>query len=81
MGKANKKEVSNNLKAKDLSVEKRVELYQAALTQFDKESIEKYGMSVGAELRITKQGIQPLLVLVDVLAQQNEKNKLNETTK
>lgn len=81
MAKAEKKKLDSadgallpaGMQAKDLSVEKRSELYQQALAKFDKEATELYGMSVGVELKYTKQGIIPIMVVVDVL-----KNKENE---
>lgn len=56
----------------DLSVEKRIELYQQALTKFDQEGTKTYGVSVGVEMKFSPQGIVPRMVLVDMLKKKDE---------
>lgn len=66
--------------AKDLSLEKRMQLYQTALKKFDDESSATYGISVSTELKITPQGIIPRMVLVDLL-KKNDGEKATPETK
>jgi len=72
--KAKQKE---ELKSKDLSVEKRNELFIKAYQEFEKEASEKYGMRIGAQLAYSQQGIVPRLVTLDLLAKNENQNKAN----
>lgn len=83
MGKAKlkEKEVGNipeGMQIKDLSPEKRSELYQVELQKFDAEMTKVYGISLSAEISYTPRGIFPRLVLVDTLTKANEQ-KANPT--
>ena len=62
------------MKASDLSVEKRMELYGQEVARFDKEMSETYGVSLGVELKFSPKGIIPTMVLVDLLSKKNVKN-------
>jgi hypothetical protein len=64
--------VPEGMKIIDLSVEKRIELYQELLKNFDAENSKVYGVSVGVEIKFAPQGIVPRMVLVDLLANKNE---------
>lgn len=83
--KEKKKEVvgviPDGMQAKDLSVEKRIELYQEVVKKFDAEMSQIYGLSIGVELNISTKGIFPKMVLVDLLANKNEGKKTNEEAK
>ena len=67
------------MQAKDLSVEKRAELYKEALEKFDKEASALYGISFTAQVKYAKQGIVPIIVFVDMLDKKDEKQ--NKPTK
>lgn len=69
------------MKVIDLSTEKRIELYQKALSEFDSEATKMYGVSISVELSYTKAGIKPIMVLVDMLKVQQNESKLKETNK
>lgn len=59
--------VQEGFKAKDLNVEKRVELADAALISFNKMVVDKFGLGLDIQLRASNKGIIPVSVWVDVL--------------
>ncbi len=78
MAKANKKEIATSseninegipsgMKASDLSVEKRVELYQKVFEKFKAETSEMFGLAIGVEIAWTPNAAVPRMVLVDLL--------------
>lgn len=74
-----KKEVPTGMSAKDLSVEKREELFQEAMQTFLNEAGETYGLTIDVQLIITRRGIVPRLVYIDLL--KNTDGKQAETKK
>ena len=60
------------MKASDLSVEKRVELFTAEFEKFNKESAETFGIRLGVELNYAPQAIVPRLTVIDLLKKKNE---------
>ena len=64
--------IPEGMKIIDLTVEKRMELYQQAVQKFDEEMSKTYGLSLGVELNFKASGITPKMVLVDLLAKKNE---------
>ena len=71
------------MKASDLSVEKRVELFTAEFEKFNKESAETFGIRLGVELNYAPQAIVPRLTVIDLLQKKNvkENNQTTETPK
>ena len=64
--------IPDGMEIKDLSVEKRIELYQKVLKDFDTEMSATFGVSLGAEIKFSPKGIVPVIVLIDLLAKKNE---------
>lgn len=85
MGKAKKVEVvkseevknvtstEQGFKAKDLSLEKRVELYSKDFESFKLEKLEQYGLMLDVEMARLPKGTFPRMVLTDP-TKTNEKN-------
>lgn len=69
--------IPEGMKIIDLTVEKRMELYQQVVQKFDEEMSKTYGLSLGVELSFSPQGIKPKMILVDLLAKKNE-SKIQE---
>ena len=70
-----KEEVSlpTGIKASDLTVEKRVELFTKEFEKFNKETSETFGIRLGVELNYAPQAIVPRLTVIDLLQKKNEK--------
>lgn len=64
--------VPEGMSARDLSVEKRIELFQEAFVKFQKESGENLGMGLGCKIAYTPQAAIPCHTAVDLLKKQNE---------
>jgi hypothetical protein len=83
MGKANKKNetvevVESNIQPKDLSIEKRCELYNKERDTALASLTEKYGLAEDIELVFNRKGIIPRVVLMDLTAKNNgEQNGQN----
>lgn len=60
------------MKASDLTVEKRVELFTKEFEKFNKESADTFGIRLGVELNYAPQAIVPRLTVIDLLAKKNE---------
>ena len=58
---------SSGIKVTDLSPEKRVELFVQSYQNFEKESIETFGVKLGVEQNYLPQAIVPKLVVIDLL--------------
>lgn len=69
------KAVVSSFQAKDLSQEKRIELYTADYEAFKKEKADQYGLMLDVELAFTPKGIVPRQVLIDLVKQQNEQGE------
>ena len=78
MAKVTKKEtvggVPAGMTSKDLSLEKRVELYSTAFEEFKAKMVEEFGLALEVELLTTPRAIVPRLTLVD-LQKKNEQNQ------
>lgn len=59
--------VLGGMSAKDLSIEKRQELFQAAYNKFEAEMKETLGLGIGCEILYTPRAAVPRLTLVDLL--------------
>ncbi len=66
--------VNTEFKAKDLSLEKRVELYSKDFEAFKKEKYEEYGLQLDVEMARLPKGTFPRMVLVDP-TKTNENNQ------
>lgn len=66
------KELPAGMQAKDLSIEKRTELFQALFDKFAKEAGEQFGLGLGAEIVWTPRAAVPRLVVVDLLKKDEE---------
>lgn len=82
MGKAVKKKeevaekvedgaVLSPFQPKDLSLEKRIELFQTEFNEWKDEMANKYGLSLDVELTGLPRAIVPRLVLVDLTKKQD----------
>lgn len=60
------------MKASDLTVEKRVELFTKEFEKFNKETSETFGIRLGVELSYAPQAIVPKLTVIDLLKKKNE---------
>lgn len=80
MAKAKKVEsiVTSGMQAKDLSLEKRVELYNKEYEKFKNDMSEQYGLTLDVELIYHPKGTMPRMVIVDLLAKKNEQAKENQ---
>ena len=67
--------IPSGMQAKDLSLEKRMELYQADFKKFNEEMAETYGLSLATEIKYAPQAIVPRMVLVDLLKKQDGQNE------
>ncbi len=76
MAKAEKK--ANKVQAKDLSLEKRIELYNVDFEKFKKETADKYGLALTTEIVYTPQAAVPRLTLYDLLKDANKENKVKQ---
>lgn len=74
-------ELPKDVKIIDLSPEKRGELYEKALQEFDKSCVETYGYTLDVELVFNKKGVVPRLVKLDVLTLKNEQDKRQNEAK
>ncbi len=84
MAKAEKKEVKETkvvppslpggMSAKDLSIEKRTELFNAAFQEFQKMGAETFGLKVGCQMAYLPQATVPRMVVIDLL-NKNEETK------
>ena len=62
------------MKASDLSVEKRVELFTKEFEKFNKETAETFGIQLGVEIAYTPRAIVPRLTVVDLLKKNDNQN-------
>lgn len=68
MAKPAKKELKEStISAKDLSLEKRIELYQAEFNKFKDAMGDTYGLTLDVEIVYHPKGSVPRMVLVDLL--------------
>lgn len=70
-----KKNIPEGMTLKDLSFEKRRELFIEKFTEFNKTQDTDLGVSIGLEIAWTKQAAVPRMVLVDLLTKENENEK------
>lgn len=61
--------------ATDLSLEKRVELYEQEFIKFKTDMENTFGLRLDVEVAHTPKGIFPRMVLVDLLKKDNEQAK------
>lgn len=75
-----KKEVKNSgaMSAKDLSIEKRQELFQVAFNQFEAAMRDQFGLGLSAEIVYSPRAAVPRITLVDLLKKEN--GQANQTT-
>lgn len=68
--------------AKDLSLEKRIELYQEAFDAFKKYAATEFGLTLDIELAGMPRAIIPRMIVVDLLKQPNvpTQTPTNKTT-
>lgn len=66
--------IPSGMKAKDLSLEKRVDMYSKEFEKFKATNAEVFGLMIDVELAHLAKGIFPRMILVDLLKnqQQNE---------
>lgn len=75
MAKAKKVEKVNTISAmnlSDLSLEKRIEVFNKRRDEFLKTSSDELGLTENCELVFDRRGIVPRIVIIDLLAKQNE---------
>lgn len=65
------------MQAKDLSLEKRVELYGKEFDKFKSDMANQFGLNIDVEVMVHPKGIMPRMVLVDLLAKKDEQAKAN----
>lgn len=89
MAKVNKKEVKkeeagipSGMQARDLSVEKRGEIFSQNFEKFKTQNLELLGMTLDVEQAYTPKGAFPRMVMIDMLAKEkNEKAKQEQSGK
>lgn len=87
MGKAKLKvkeeetKLPEGMKAKDLSVEKRVELFTKEFEKFNEETREAFGIALSVELVFNPKGVVPRLTLVDLLKQEDGRQTTTDQKK
>ena len=69
------------IKIKDLTVEKRIELFIKSYQEFEKKGIETFGCKLGVEQNYLPQAIVPKLVVIDLLKKDETKNPIQEAPK
>jgi hypothetical protein len=73
--KTGKDAVVSTYQASDLSLEKRVELYQKEFDVFKEENSKKYGLVIDCEIAVLPKGIFPRMVLVDLTKKNEQANQ------
>ncbi len=72
--------IPEGMQAKDLSVEKRVQLFSADFEKFKAEMSQTYGLTIGVELAGYPNALFPRMTLIDLL-KKNEQAKQPEGLK
>lgn len=77
--------IPSGMTAKDLTVEKRMELFMPTFEKFKQDTSDMFGLALACEIMATPQAIVPRMVLVDLLKKapdgQNTQNSPTENTK
>ena len=71
--------VPEGTQVKDLTLEKRIELFNISFKDFLDESGKVYGLSLGAEIVWSKRAAIPRIVIVNLLEDKDDKE--NKATK
>lgn len=72
--KVKTKEEVKEVGGKNLSLEKRMELYEKDFNKFKETMSEQWGLSLGLELMYTPRGMFPRLTLVDLMKKEPNPN-------
>lgn len=68
-------DVPQGTQIKDLSVEKRLELFNVTFEKFQDEMKEVYGLQLGANIIWASIGAVPRIVIIDLLEKKNERQE------